>query len=198
MNQQINKTNVPNTLAEKIEDAMGFRSKVQSISLGIKLGVLTAALTALYFFFFKMVSFDNYVLVHLSKFFIIGGIMAIGFILFKPRKEQPSFAQGVRLAGTITLAAAVSFLLLQVFLALIGSPAYFEPEMSGRAMVEGADNSMVAYMMFVISLLEVVIYGMIAGIASILYFTSPLKTSKRSSNVNETQESSYIQVPTVK
>ncbi len=192
MKQYPNKSNVPETLAEKIEDAMGFRSKVQYISLGIKLGVLTAVLTALYFFIFKMVTFDNYIFIHLSKFFVIGAIMFLGFILFKPRKKHPSFYQGVRLAGTITVSAAISFLLLQVFLTVVGGPAYLEPELFGQAIAEGADRTMIAYVMFLISFIEVVIYGMIAGIASILYFTRPLKTSKKSYNENEVEENNFV------
>lgn len=191
--QFANQSNTPNTLAEKIEDAMGFRSKVQSVSLGIKLGVLTAVLMALYFFIFKMFSFDNYVFIHLSKFFVIGAIMFLGFVLFKPRKQQPSFYQGVKLAGVITFAAAISFLSLQLLFVLIGSPAYLEPEMYGQAIGGGADIDMTISFMMFISFLEILIYGMISGIGNILYFTRPLKTSAMSSNENELDQNKFNQ-----
>lgn len=192
MNNQHKKTySEPNSIAESIEDAMGFRSKTKSISLGIKLGILTAVLTALYFFIFKMVSFDSYILVYISKFFVVGGIMTLGFLLFKPTNQRPTFMQGLRLSGTITVSAAISFLLLQAFMALIGSPAYFEPELYQKVANEGTSMSIIGYMIFLISFIEVVIYGMIAGIANILYFTRPLKTSKRSFNRNENEKISY-------
>ena len=189
-----NQSRKPETLAERIEDAMGFRSKVQSISLGIKLGILTAVLTAFYFFLFSTVSFDNYILVHLSKFFVIAAIMFTGFILFKPRRNQPTFAQGARLAGTITVVAAISFLALQSLFAVMGSPAYLEPELYGKALSEGVDSGTISYSMAFISFIEVVIYGLISSIACLLYFTRPLKTSKRSSNRNESEEERYEQM----
>lgn len=164
MNTKYQETYQSNTLAEKIEYILGMEQKAKAIPTGIKMGALTAALMTLYFIIFTGLSFKYFLLAHLAKLFVIGMVMFTGFYLFRHVNHRMTFLQGLKLATTNSLIAAFSLMMMEILLSSFGSTLQLQPQMYAQLEVSPILLSFVSF-------IEVMAFGMISGIACILFFT---------------------------